>query len=63
MSEKEWISVDEKLPEIDSYVIVYQNKKIFSSTNERIVQYTKYGFDVGKVTHWIPLPPPPKEES
>lgn len=59
-----WISVKERLPEkyvpvlvysptgimVDSYIGVYDGKDYF-------------GMNTYHVTHWIPLPAPPKEEN
>lgn len=62
----EWFSVKEKLPEDDRNVLVYDdnddelyiawyeeyNNRWYSQESERL-----YG-----VTHWMPLPEPPKGE-
>lgn len=58
-----WISVDETLPVYNSRVLVYDVSK-----NIRIGIYTEIGWCsqyenplIYKVTHWQPLPEPPKE--
>lgn len=58
-----WISVKDKLPEDDEYVLIYHNgsKAIkiswYSSFNEKwMMDYNNI-----HITHWQPLPEPPKE--
>ena len=62
----EWISVEDRLPTLDetgyTYVLVQMNDEFITATD-----YTRNeGFglwkDSGKVTHWMPLPEPYKEE-
>ena len=69
----EWIDVKERLPKIDTEVIVATNSKVFSAL--RIRKYTKnrheifwtnavWGFEpmekyTGKILYWMPLPEPP----
>ena len=64
---QEWISVKDRLPENDTRVLVYLNiKKLDANT------YTFFDTDRmldGKwirwnsyITHWMPLPQPPKGE-
>lgn len=56
-----WISVDERLPKDDSVVLVLDN-------NEYIIGWYKDGsfgewngvYELRQVTHWMPLPDPPK---
>jgi hypothetical protein len=53
-----WISVDERLPEIFTTVIVYD-------THTQSVRFTLYsgkteGWSNGRITHWMPLPEAPK---
>ena len=56
----EWISVKEKLPEHLESCLCYRPDATFDM---RRVQLFKHGkFDgVYAVTHWMPLPEPPKE--
>ena len=71
-----WISVEDRLPEFNVYVLVYavgkDDKKeitITSYTNSMYGlgitgwiapwQYFSYNY---KITHWMPLPEPPKED-
>lgn len=55
-----WIRVDDELPEIDSYVIASKKEGATYKQQAVICKFTKYGFDIVNVTHWIPLPQPPK---
>ena len=56
--EEEWISVKDRLPEKDEYVLCFCNigdgfQAIFNFTKER-------KFNGTAVTHWMPLPKPPE---
>lgn len=59
-----WISVDERLPDEDANVLVYfEDRTImtahFLGCNIGWVP-DNTGMSLGKVTHWMPLPEPPK---
>lgn len=59
---QQWISVYDKLPDFHEDVLAHT---IHMSYREiKVIRYEpNYGFDfVGGVTHWMPLPAPPKEE-
>lgn len=71
-----WISMEERLPEAKMAVlaygqrVVFNGKKIETFPMERVA-YTRgedegwFSWDSGdliEVTHWMPLPEPPKEE-
>ena len=58
---QEWISVEERLPdESDCYLVNIINH--FGLDFVTFTYYTKnYGFCVSDVTHWMPLPEPPKK--
>jgi len=64
-----WIPVSERLPEVGDRCLC--NVKSFAfpgSFYQAILKYDKYGFVEGciytdDVTHWMPLPEPPQEES
>ena len=69
----EWVSVEEKLPDFDVPVLVYV-KDVFD--NKGTINVTKYtitydltnnwlGYENSsfKITHWMPLPAPPKRRS
>lgn len=54
-----WISVKDRLPEKDEYVLCFCN---IGDGFQAIFHYGKERkFDGTAVTHWMPLPEPPKE--
>lgn len=60
-----WISVKDRLPKEDGWYLVYTRYIIVPP---RVVQYKKdaeypfIGFYQNDITHWMPLPEPPKED-
>ena len=60
-----WISVDERLPNIFTKVLCYFKYKSYTVIRE--VTYAWRGSwihrDGNVITHWMPLPEPPKMES
>lgn len=72
LEKSKWISVSEKLPEDQTHVQVYApDYKIIGSVLVGIYfseseTFTVYDFGESKlrekVTHWVPLPEPTKEE-
>lgn len=76
MTEMKWIPVSERLPDNNTPVLVYcENTTIQGGAVRHIGSLDSYGFwflktkpDIAsfpfhdwKVTHWMPLPEPPKE--
>lgn len=72
MADMKWIPVTERLPEIESYtysvdVLFYcRDGEIYSGyTNHQTGRWKANSadewFDSVDVTHWMPLPEPPKE--
>ena len=65
---QKWIPVTERFPEVGDRCLC--NVKSFAfpgSYYQAILKYDKYGFVEGciytdDVTHWMPLPEPPKEK-
>ena len=67
----EWISVKDRLPPDNKYILTYTPNLAVSIITQEYVTY--YGEDDdewneywsmrGNVTHWMPLPEPPKEET
>lgn len=62
----EWVGVEDELPKEDKDVLVYNGKDL--SVSAIINGYGNQGwherddgYDYGYVTHWMPLPQPPKE--
>jgi len=65
----DWISVKDRLPEICTGVLCYVivPDKGRAATSIRILQYYKasrsWNCDGMIVTHWMPMPEPPKEDT
>lgn len=62
----EWISVEDRLPEDSAEVNLFTRSRIVGSGyydkyTKRWVQYHAGGAIYADVTHWMPLPEPPKE--
>ena len=55
---QEWISVEERLPDIDGKYLVYTSKGFIFT---QYYYFTNaFGFETWDVTHWMPLPEEPK---
>ena len=66
---KEWISVDDRLPEAGGYVVCIAKRNPFSRFVPMVARIEKNGCVnpiteqyISEVTHWMPLPKPPKGE-
>ena len=62
---QEWIPVTERLPKNDTYILAITDGVVVSAYwhNDRFYAVTAIGVaTVGCVTHWMPLPQPPKGE-
>ena len=62
-----WIPVTERLPENKKCVLMYSAdggvaEGVYEESRKRWVQWRWSVFDVPQVTHWMPLPEPPKGE-
>ena len=61
-----WIPVTERLPKVRTWVLCYcraNSFDVFRMTDEGHWQYGNRSIYMkGYVTHWMPLPPAPKEE-
>ena len=63
---QEWISVEDRLPEesVDVLVVVKIGNRVSVDTDRiyggKWFNYGKLGHLQGYVTHWMPLPEPPK---
>lgn len=57
-AKSEWISVDDRLPDCNKEELVLVSC-ISGNGNHQHVLSSKY-FDGQQVTHWMPLPKPPK---
>ncbi len=62
---QEWIPVTEMLPSIDETILVYDgdvDTGIFYKGAFQTFDENGYPFEISGVTHWMPLPEPPKGE-
>ena len=66
---QEWISVKDRLPEAGGYVVCIAKRSPFSRFMPMVARIEKNGWVnpiteqyILEVTHWMPLPEPPKGE-
>lgn len=63
--EPRWISVEERLPEIGRTVLTSDGVDVWTNWRLRVgnkgVVEIQWAYNVEEVTHWMPLPAPPKE--
>ena len=66
---QEWVSVDDRLPEAGGYVVCIAKRNPFSRFMPMVARIEKNGWAnpiteqyISEVTHWMPLPQPPKGE-
>ena len=66
---QEWISVEDRLPENGGYVVCIAKRNPFSRFMPMVARIEKNGWVnpitgqyISEVTHWIPIPQPPKGE-
>ena len=66
---QEWVSVNDRLPEAGGYVVCIAKRNPFSRFMPMVARIVKNGWVnpiteqyISEVTHWMPLPEPPKEE-
>ena len=66
----QWISVNDRLPEAGGYVVCIAKRNPFSRFMPMVARIEKNGWAnpiteqyISKVTHWMPLPEPPKEDA
>ena len=62
---QKWIPVTERLPENKKCVLMYSAdggvaEGVYEESRKRWIQWRWSVFDVPSVTHWMPLPEPPK---
>ena len=64
---QEWISVNDRLPEAGGYVVCIAKRNPFSRFMPMVARIDKNGWAnpiteqyISEVTHWMPLPNPPK---
>lgn len=54
---QEWVSVKDRLPDVGNIVLIYSE-----TDGVCLDSYSDDTFDYFDVTHWMPLPQPPKGE-
>ena len=66
---QEWISVDDRLPDSGGYVVCIAKRNPFSRFMPMVARIEKNGWVnpitgqyISEVTHWMPIPQPPKGE-
>ena len=66
---QEWISVKERLPDAGGYVVCIAKMNPFSRFMPMVARIKENGWAnpiteqyISEVTHWIPIPQPPKGE-
>ena len=66
---QEWISVDDRLPEVGGYVVCIAARNPFSRLMPMVARIEKNGWVnpiteqyISEVTHWMPIPVPQKGE-
>lgn len=66
---REWISVYDELPEVGGYVVCIAKRNPFSRFMPMVARIEKNGWVnpiteqyISEVTHWMPMPNPPKGE-
>lgn len=66
---QEWISVNDRLPETGGYVVCIAKRNPFSRFMPMVARIEKNGWVnpiteqyISEVTHWMPMPEPPKGE-
>lgn len=64
-----WISVKDRMPEIGTVVLGYAKHNPFSAYEVMLVRNLGNGFEMiryqeyaARITHWMPMPEPPKED-
>ncbi len=59
----EWIKVENKLPEVDKKVLVLINHTHHDIDTLKRYEFEEitYSFKYGMITHWMPLPEPPRQ--
>ena len=66
---QKWISADDRLPEAGGYVVCIAKRNPFSRFMPMVARIEKNGWVnpiteqyISEVTHWLPIPQPPKGE-
>ena len=60
----EWISIKDKKPKIGQHIIgLWHHGKEYTHYESNISSWIYQKKDNGNLTHWMPLPEPPKQEA
>ena len=60
----EWISVKDRLPDKQDLYLVYSSGTYtvqWFNGYEWVIYSDEWAFEAHEITHWMPLPEPPKE--
>ena len=67
---QEWVSVNDRLPEVGGYVVCIAKRNPFSRFMPMVARIEKNGWVnpiteqyISEVTHWMPIPQPPKGDN
>ena len=67
---QEWISADDRLPEVGWHVVCIAKRNPFSRFMPMVARIEKNGWVnpmtdqyISEVTHWMPIPQPPKGDN
>lgn len=55
-----WIPVEERLPK-DNYNVLVLHRNGYVVINAWLWTHWAFGYERNSITHWMPLPAPPKE--
>jgi len=63
--ENEWIKVEDRLPDVSQFVLAYIGAECPVLCNYKgdgqFLALDYVIWDLGNITHWMPLPEPPKQ--
>lgn len=58
-----WISVEDRLPELEKNVLIFSNFGTYTGELKMHNEWADHHlYEIDQVTHWMPLPSPPRED-